>query len=514
MRSNGVAIVFRLEDVGDYFAVKRRILKWVRRRTVSSGSRIRAGTILPAPSETLQVSYSQHAQDVGRRRMSWSTQVPLGRHHAWASELLSSAKFLARTVEFDRLIMQPSSLDCISVSGLAESDLTRLSKLRWLRAFSVALVQIDPSNRIQRYFLWDRLGLTALISRNRLLESLPDVPENFSEQPDGSLSFSVPDYLRVSNPRTRFFYEDDIFGGMYIDDRVVSFSVPVEWASSPDTAEIAGMVRTPVAHAIHSMKSQTGSRISLQDDADSLAKFELPEWERQFPDFDQVLSRVEGYCLNVAHVSAKHDGFRTAGYELVRSGDSLALASHLVSALLGQFPVTDSHPTADGALLFSVPILIPGFNGATTRVTTAWNLGTAGLSLSTAFVGSGATEFASSVRVGVDRESKFSDINYCISTVPKEFGLSVVTDRLFVSGWLWISHVDERSAAFALWCRNQPSLMTRVFYRARLGGRVTSLRIPGAESFVGAAQAIGTLRMAQAILARCGIRAFVEVVYD
>ena len=92
----------------------------------------------------------------------------------------------------------------------------------------------------------------------------------------------------------------------------------------------------------------------------------------QFPNPNRVEQKVRGYLL-FSRTQEEQKWLAFANHGFLDVGDTaLVVASLLSSVFFGDFPSAEIRPTADGALQFTVPVLLQSYRGYL-PLTTSWS---------------------------------------------------------------------------------------------------------------------------------------------
>lgn len=486
----------------------REVLEHVRKADQPQKTLVRAGVLIPSTREIRSVRYSPYVEINGRKQMSRSENVQYVREMDRLSTTLGSVEAVSGILPTPEQLLR-SRLEIVSLGSLDEQAAQTLSEFvlgrRGVRAAFLFNEQEVGSN----HYFWHSLSPLAIVSGDVLLWAIEDAPE-FVSGTDGS------EYLVYgSGPHTSAteggFYQFHPRWTTLVEERFRDTSLPQEFAELrwPDPYD------TPAGAAIRAIRTSAGPRISNQDDRSAEASVTRTRPLLEYPDPNDLEDKVRSYLLNPAHPEQKWLGFAKAGYFL-RGTDPIELAGLICGIFTEQFVVDESRPTADGAIQFSVRMLLPSRWKSFVPVHTAWYWREdRGIQLSTAYVDGGYDRSATIPAALPDefrRSAEWSRVHELIGAMSGRLAEDAKADPTSVTGWLWISHDGERDREFAAWVRR--NTRGSVFTRRALGGRVTQYLILGARGFGGESEFVAALRSAQALLATTGVKTYAEIVGD
>lgn len=499
----GQPTAFLFTSESDYFALKDVLLAGLRNVTSEGiGVRVRGGSILTSAVETLETTYGVFEDGRGRSLERYTQGVRPALEFQRRIALWRSLRFVWGA---DLASIPAQHLDTLVVSALSTSSALHLAERLNDVSPLLSVGQFNPGEPLADWYLWRTLILTAMVSQGETVRALEDAPE-FSQDSDGEWFLDPrPDTYRPPGVRGFFVVSefDETERSVILEPRAFPFDVP---SDLPKAAPLSSR-RTPVSRVVQGLQFETGKRISSQDDRDATATVRRSQAELEFPDAWHLEQKVALYLLDPEQKEQKWRGFAAMGY---RSPDALVLAGLLSSALLSDFPFDDARPTADGALQFSVPVLLPGSRGGKVPLMTAWYYkpGT-GVQLSTALPNVTATEYASPRLIPPECLESWNRLIDYVEAEASAFGVDYVSSAKSFGGWLWVPEVGSTSQAdFYRWLKRHKRVDT--FTRVAYGGRVAQY-FPVGAGLATETQVAAELRLAQAVLATCGIRAAVQM---
>lgn len=478
-------------------------------RWIGTHARIKGGTIMTTAGRVVAATYSKYAETVGRRVTSQTVSVAIDEEVRRRADLIGSLA-VHREDEFALNLADPiRTLDCISVSDLPESAYVALADELLTNGLVEAAASWACDAELPRLYLWDRLPLTAVLSAGVLLTSVEDGPAGFGEDEHGR-PFVIPASPLTGRDQARGqFYE---YGGIIPEKRFAGLFLPTDLPTARrDSSTVQHRQLSPVLTALRALGDTSTRRISPRDDRSVPGWTRLPPTAQQFPDFERVLGKVRTYCLNPTQTDRKWGGFASAGYSLARRGDAELLSHLLCGALLGPFEPRDTRVTADGAVQFSVNVLLPRRDRGYATVTTAWFAkADQPLSLGTAFISAVTGSCARGpVLTGAAMDGDWNVLLDEVTRLSSDYGRSIRDSPLSAKGHLVISHDNPRSRSFALWARRNAASTTST----RVANRpVTLLVLP--LGILGESLIYGAYRMAVTLLGFAGVDARAVVVLD
>lgn len=514
------AIIF--ESSEEWSELRDEVLTTIANFEPRVRTRVRAGMVLTTSRYVDDVTYGPFEQGAGRRlechKIGHRAQVEIDRDRHLQNVLTCVPKGLTSDAPLGLRIIYR---DALTFSDLDPRLLRRLLGLPVVARHLIAYGQLPTNDRLVFELLWLLMTPSAIVSDGVIIDSLEDSPE-FSSGPE-------PTLLRTVEPRLGqgVFFEFD--GHVYVDDAVATCVIPPP--PSPPAPLLTLRRETPVGRAVGSIGISTGPRISSRDDAGAKASVSRSEGFYECPDVNVVEQKVKRFLLDKGHEMQRWVDL--ADHDHLDVGDgALVLASLLSSALYGDFPVLDPRPTADRALQFTVPVLLPlSRRGRRLAMTTCWTYRagdltsadladrggqgapSTGLWLATAHVDRTHTEYAEPAFSPFDATA--NDWGGLVKFVESEglraFASSAATIKL-AGGWLLVPHTNERNAAFAKWVRANRG--GQVYERRKLGGRVTAFRPEPLRRLGCATGTAVALRFVQSLLGMAGIRSYVDMHYD
>ena len=484
-------------------------------------TRVRTGMVLATSRHVNDMTFSPYEPGAGRRVETFSrgpeALIELQRDQQLQKLLTCIPDMPRKPAPLGLRIIWS---DALTFTDLDPDLLSRLIRLPVVRRNLVAHGQVSSSDQVAYELLWRHLVPTAIVTDGVIIDRLEDSPE-FTLDPEPSLIRTVDPGIGEG-----VFYE--LGGLVFVDEAVAHCAIPPSPAEAPPPNQ---RVESPIGRALATIGVSTGARISARDDADSDAHVDRSEAFFEFPDVNVIENKVKGFLLSEAHEKQRWVEFVAHGY-IDREDGALVLASELSNALYGAGPVLEARPTADGALQFTVPILLPMSPwGRRLALASSWTYragvlesadladtgddgpAVTGLSLGTAYVDRGCSEYAEPELSPFDAGCR----DWAALAAHAEVrGLEAFTEgRATIKtagGWLLVPHTSERNESFAKWVRRNRG--GQIHRRRRLGGRVTSFQpatLRGLGCATGTAYA---LRLAQSLLGMAGIRSYVEMHYD
>jgi hypothetical protein len=406
--------------------------------------------------------------------------------------------------------------EAVSFSSIDGATLQALVELPDFRPHVIAAGHFDPTEPVQFCQLWSLLVPDAIVTGGRILEAIEDVPTFLAD-------WTTLTEVGQLTPGDGAFYE--LLGDVYVDEGSTDCAIPLPLVapkpvSTHETAIAIAMARAGLI---------TGRRISTQDRPDVEATVSRSFAFYEFPNPNVVEMKVRDFLLNRRHPKARWRDLADRGY--FDHGDGgLILASTLASVFHGSFETWDVRPTADAALQFTVPVILPSAH-APLPLITSWtyrdgpapgssNLhddptSTAryGLWLSTAHVDRSCEEYAAPAIVPF--EPTTCDWNELVTFVEAEARSACTrfaADGVSAVGFLWVPRGVGRQAEFFRWIRLNRDVRTH--RRRAYGGSVALYSLVSLRTYESETGVSTAMRLAQTLLGMVGIRSHVSVHFD
>jgi hypothetical protein len=503
-------VLFLDASTGDYWNARSAIFNEL--GILKAVSLVKGGLVLPAPPDTQSAGYGPYTKGHGRTMVTSSSRTPADRQRQWVSRLLASLNMDEPSQEFIRsLVLQ--GVDCLAFSDLSNNDWMRILSLPDVITLTVASASFRVDDPYARYFVWDRLILVGIVSDGIALSHYEDVPDEF-DPVEGNEDLATFHCLRdhAQSPEIDgHFYDNGAGYPLSIEKGAENTAIPAELP----IADQISYRQTPMAYAIDNLPFQGVDKISTRDSAESNAQVELGDAVLQFPDLQQVQSKVRLYCLNPGQIERKFEGFEQAGYFISEPHHAEILAAFIASALYQEFPIGDQRVTADGHIQFTVHVALPTIDGGLVPILTAWVGGqNRKLALATAFRAKLSGELAGTAHIPahlVDTEDWSALYNHVAEKV-LDYASSLDGDGYpFANAHIWIEHNDARSKAFAKWMRQTSRAFNYRFSRVRYGGPVTLAQFPIGQDWVSEASAAAMGNYAEVLFLLSGIRVHFEL---
>lgn len=505
----------------DWSDLRNAVLEEIADNATTVRTRVRTGMVLATSGYVSNLTFGPHEPGEGRRLERYSRgsqaliEIERDRHLQGALTCIPGMPRRAAPLGL-RIIWS----EALTFTDLEPNLLSRLIKLPVVVRNLVAHGQVQTDDHVAYELFWRHLVPTAIVTDGVIIDRLEDSPE-FSSDPE-------PTLIRTVEPEIGqgVFYE---WGGLvYVDDAVAHCVIP-----PPPAEPLPADKRTesPIGRALASIGISTGARISARDDASSNAIVDRSEAFYECPDVNAVEYKVKNFLLSRTHEKQRWVDLADHGY-VDRASGALVLASALSSALYDAFPVLDARPTADRALQFTVPILLPLSPwGRRLALTTSWTYragelntadlvdkggngpATTGLWLGTAYVDRRCDEYAEPVFSPFNAKSRdWSGLAEFVEARGLQAFIKGRSTIKSAGGWLLVPHTCERNASFASWVRRNRG--GQVYQRNRLGGRVTAFRPATLQGLGCATGTAYALRLIQSLLGMAAIRSFVDMHYD
>ncbi len=517
-----------LSDTVDWSLARRAILRYLTSDVADEREahlRIRAGQIMSTNRMLSSATYSPFVPDEGRSLKSYGQGPRVAVEHD-LEQLLKMALRTPVTGDDpeDPYASESSQIlrnDTLSFSSIHEWTLEAFVDLPEVRPHLVAYGPFDPDDSALKVLLWDQLVPVVVLSRGRILEHLEDEPEFDLSTEVPTLLNPTPNHLGQA-----IFYESD--DHVFVDERALGWEIPPPLAESVRTVEYDSPVGTIMSRSLFS----TTTRLSPVDDPDAPASVSRSLYFHEFPNPNVVESKVKSYLLAEAQPEQKWLAFADHGF-VDRGDTALVLASLFSSVFFSDFVANEVRPTADGALQFTVPVLLKSHRGYL-PLATSWVYRDSGDSLKTADLGDGDVR-GPKLAAGVWLSTAYPDRNHDSHATPLGTPFNALTsdwagldeyveqaaksvasrmraNAYSTSGWLWIPRGTGRQRAFYEHTRSHHRGSS--YSRKHLGGQVTALDPLRGLRTGGESEVSSALRLAQVILGIAGIRSHAQLHFD
>jgi len=340
------------------------LLREITAVVMASGTslRVRSGLVLPPlASRPVRIVMGEYEPLLGRRvRQRQDAYLPyyrevVGRRLLAEVEILKSDGGALRTAEI-------WNSECVSFASVSSRLAEQLVKLCEDRGVLVAGLTWGSDSPYAGDMLWDGLILRRMIVGDNVITDYEEYPEDLNYS---SGEWTWEPTRTPEDEATGFFFDDGVKPNVEPSLRHLALPPEVE------TTQLVLPPPFPLQRALLVAGNDVVVRISGHDQPGLPSSFELPYIHFQFPDLLAVERKVRDYCLDANHHEGKWVGFMHHGYGL-RPNDSIVLAAHIASALLGEFSPKEVVATSHGELQFSVGIAVPSRARHRAPLTTAW----------------------------------------------------------------------------------------------------------------------------------------------
>lgn len=523
-KQDPATIIFASEE--EWPDLRTAILQTLARSQSGSAplrTRVRVGTVLADTSTVSRMTYGEHEVGVGRRQQRRTERhkmrVELDRDAQLAAALTIFTDAPEATLERSGAWANFRILgwEAVSFSSIDSETLQRLIDLPQWRRSIIAAGHFDPMDWVQFHLLWRCLRPHAMVTDGHILEAIEDEPTFL----DDWTTLCEIDALTFGHGA---FYE--LMDFVYVDEMAANYAIPVPLVG----AKVAPPGNdTPVAVAMSHAGPVTGPRISTQDRADSHATVSRSYAFYEYPDPNILERKAREFLLNRHHPKARWQDFANFGY-LDQGDGSLVLASTLASVLYGPFLPLDVRPTADGALQFSVAVLLPSAH-ASLPLTTSWTYrdgppptstdlddpgglsASHGLWLATAYVDRRHEEYARPRVAPFEPTTRdWHELVDFVEAEAQAASTRVAADAASTMGFLWVPRGSGRQSEFFNWIRANREAQT--YRRRAYGGPVLLYQLNSRRLSEGEIGASTAMRLAQTLLGMAGIRSYVSLHFD
>jgi hypothetical protein len=375
-------------NIANYSDVQNEICRILKKSNITA--RVKGGALLTERGTRHEVEVSSFLPGRGRSVKLSKSSGDVASSLYYFEQVFDEGALLAgkSADSFDEYL--GNWPECISISSIPAGVVRNIAHLAASSPGVIAAYRWWPDNAAAMHILWRNLLLSRVISCGVVLADYQGVPLDLITD-DDTLAWDRD--REPEEPVDGFFFPDDYSADVFPENRFKDVLIP-EDLSGPLPPRV---LRTPLQYVLEQLGKEEVLRLGGKDDPTKPGVFTLPDFDWQYPDVGATERRLLNYCLDRKHKEQKWKGFYYYGWG-TEALDPIKLAGYICSALLGPFVPESVGVTADGAIQFSLHVLVPSAKFVYMPVLTAW-ISEPGrpLRLTTAHVSPDYKEYAMSI---------------------------------------------------------------------------------------------------------------------